>query len=97
MASAHDPGPERAGERGEEHAAAARRPLQLGEGTVRIGTASWTDPTMTAAGVFYPPDASTAEDRLRYDAADVRREGAALPRARFDAVVAKVRDLGNLG
>ena len=34
--------------------------------TVRIGTASWTDPTMTAPGVFYPPDATNAEDRLRY-------------------------------
>jgi uncharacterized protein YecE (DUF72 family) len=33
---------------------------------VRIGTASWTDPTMTAPGVFYPPDATTAEDRLRF-------------------------------
>jgi len=37
-----------------------------GGGEVRVGTASWTDPTMTAAGVFYPPDASSAEDRLRY-------------------------------
>lgn len=33
---------------------------------MRIGTASWTDPTMTAPGVFYPPDAGTAEDRLVY-------------------------------
>ena len=33
---------------------------------MRVGTASWTDPTMTAAGVFYPPDARSAEDRLRF-------------------------------
>ena len=62
----HDPGPERAGERGEAHATAAREPLHVGGATVRIGTASWTDPTMTAPGVFYPPDAGTAEDRLVY-------------------------------
>lgn len=62
----HDPGPEVAGDRGEAHATAAREPLTIGEARVRIGTASWTDPTMTAPGVFYPPDASTAEDRLVY-------------------------------
>lgn len=62
----HDPGPEAAGERGETHATAARTPLQIDGSTVRIGTASWTDPTMTAPGVFYPPDADTAEDRLVY-------------------------------
>jgi uncharacterized protein YecE (DUF72 family) len=62
----HDPGPDDAGRRGEASAAAARDPLQIEEATVRIGTASWTDPTMTAPGVFYPPDATTAEDRLVY-------------------------------
>ncbi|MDQ4035174.1 MAG: DUF72 domain-containing protein [Chloroflexota bacterium] len=62
----HDPGPELAGRRGEAHATAAREPISIGESTVRIGTASWTDPTMTAPGVFYPPDAGTAEDRLLY-------------------------------
>ncbi len=62
----HDPGPELAGERGEAHATAAREPIRLGGATVRIGTASWTDPTMTAPGVFYPPDAGSAEDRLVY-------------------------------
>ena len=35
-------------------------------GTIRIGTASWTDPTMTAAGVFYPAGADNAEERLQY-------------------------------
>ena len=64
--SVHDPGPEAAGDRGERHATAAREPLTIGGATVRIGTASWTDPTMTAPGVFYPPDATTAEDRLVY-------------------------------
>jgi uncharacterized protein YecE (DUF72 family) len=64
--SVHDPGPDAAGARGEAHAEAAREPMTLGGATVRIGTASWTDPTMTAPGVFYPPEATTAEDRLVY-------------------------------
>jgi uncharacterized protein YecE (DUF72 family) len=33
---------------------------------ILAGTASWTDPTMTAEGVFYPRGADTAEERLRY-------------------------------
>jgi uncharacterized protein YecE (DUF72 family) len=62
----HDPGPEAAMARGEAHATAAREPIRVNGASVRIGTASWTDPTMTAPGVFYPPDAGTAEDRLVY-------------------------------
>jgi uncharacterized protein YecE (DUF72 family) len=65
-AADHDPGPMVAGERGEAEATAARHPITVEKATVRIGTASWTDPTMVEPGVFYPPDASTAEDRLRY-------------------------------
>src|SRR5687768_18528513 len=65
-ANPHDPGPQVAGERGEAHAIAARAPLAIGPAKVRMGTASWTDPTMTAPGVFYPPGAGTAEDRLVY-------------------------------
>ncbi|MEO5817261.1 MAG: TIGR03915 family putative DNA repair protein [Gemmatimonadaceae bacterium] len=38
----------------------------LGDRDVRIGTASWTDPTMTARGVFYPDDARSAAGRLAY-------------------------------
>ncbi len=65
-ANVHDPGPAVAGDRGDAHAAAAREPLTIGRASVRIGTASWTDPTMTAPGVFYPPDAGKAEERLVY-------------------------------
>jgi uncharacterized protein YecE (DUF72 family) len=67
--AAHDPGPDVARERLEAEAVegAATEPLELPSGhRVRVGTASWTDPTMTAAGVFYPPDADTAEERLGY-------------------------------
>jgi uncharacterized protein YecE (DUF72 family) len=62
----HDPGPDAGRRRGEEAAEAARRPIRVGKGKVRFGTASWTDPTMTVPGVFYPEGTSTAEDRLRY-------------------------------
>jgi uncharacterized protein YecE (DUF72 family) len=46
---------------------AAADPIAVpGGGTVRLGTASWTDPTMTAGTVFYPKGADTAEERLQY-------------------------------
>jgi uncharacterized protein YecE (DUF72 family) len=35
-------------------------------GRILIGTASWTDPTLVKDGHFYPPDAKTPEERLRY-------------------------------
>lgn len=38
----------------------------VGAGTVRVGAASWTDPTMTARGVFYPDDMRSAAGRLSY-------------------------------
>jgi uncharacterized protein YecE (DUF72 family) len=45
------------------------RPLRVAgrkHAPISIGTASWTDPTLTAPGVFYPEDARTPEARLRY-------------------------------
>jgi uncharacterized protein YecE (DUF72 family) len=33
---------------------------------VSVGTAGWTDPTLTARGVFYPPGSSSPEARLRH-------------------------------
>ena len=63
----HDPGADVARERLEGIEEAAVEPITVpGGGTVRVGTASWTDPTMTAAGVFYPSGADTAEERLSY-------------------------------
>jgi uncharacterized protein YecE (DUF72 family) len=35
-------------------------------GRVLIGTASWTDPTLVKEGHFYPPEATSADARLRY-------------------------------
>lgn len=65
----HDPGPDAARTRLGSGALedAATEPLALPSGhEIRVGTASWTDPTMTAAGVFYPADADTAEERLGF-------------------------------
>ena len=63
----HDPGPDVAGRRAARVTDAAAQPIELGDGaTVRIGTASWTDPTMTAGTVFYPRGADSAEERLQY-------------------------------
>ena len=69
LGPAHDPGPDVARARLEAAALedAAAEPLELASGhRIRVGTASWTDPTMTAAGVFYPPEADTAEERLAH-------------------------------
>lgn len=65
-ADPHDPGVDAARARAEEADEAGRRPIKVGKGEVRVGTASWTDPTMTAPGVFYPRGVTTAEERLRY-------------------------------
>jgi uncharacterized protein YecE (DUF72 family) len=62
----HDPGSETAGKRAEDAGDAARSPIKAGHGEVRFGTASWTDPTMTKPGVFYPKGLDTAEERLRF-------------------------------
>ena len=35
-------------------------------GQVRVGTSSWTDPTLIESGRFYPPSAKNAEARLRF-------------------------------
>jgi uncharacterized protein YecE (DUF72 family) len=62
----HDPGVDIARRRAE---AALRPPvsrLAIGDSDVRVGIASWTDPTMTAPGVFYPDNVRTPEQRLRY-------------------------------
>jgi uncharacterized protein YecE (DUF72 family) len=65
---AHDPGARGAARRAEalpEDVAADPIPSPSG-GVIRVGTASWTDPTMTAKGVFYPDAADSAEERLAY-------------------------------
>src|SRR5918994_3990206 len=63
----NDPGPDASAARAADVQDAAAAPLGVGAGGhIRIGTASWTDPTMTASGVFYPTSATTAEERLQH-------------------------------
>ena len=63
----HDPGADVAGKRAKDVLEAAVEPMTLDDGaTFRVGTASWTDPTMTAGTVFYPKGADSAESRLQY-------------------------------
>ena len=61
---------------------------------VRLGTASWTDPTMTAPRVFYPDGMHTAEARLayyasRYSLVEVDSTYYSLPSARVAALWAE--------
>src|SRR5437660_1007774 len=65
-AGEHDPGLAAARSRadGIGHSGAAL--IRAGNTSIRFGTASWTDPTLIAPGVFYPDRATTAESRLRY-------------------------------
>jgi uncharacterized protein YecE (DUF72 family) len=63
---AHHPGPMAARERVDRESNPPTLIQTLDGATIRFGTAGWTDPTLTAAGVFYPEDARTAEHRLRY-------------------------------
>jgi uncharacterized protein YecE (DUF72 family) len=70
----HDPGFDVASERAERAIAAIPSallgaPLRAAGSAaheIRIGTASWTDPTMVRGNVFYPRGVSSAEERLRY-------------------------------
>src|SRR5947207_2975507 len=41
-------------------------PIRIRGAEVLVGTAGWTDRTLTARGVFYPEGVSTPEARLRY-------------------------------
>ncbi len=61
---------------------------------VRLGTASWTDPTMTAPRVFYPDGVHTAEARLahyasRYSLVEVDSTYYSLPSERVAALWAE--------
>jgi uncharacterized protein YecE (DUF72 family) len=62
----HDPGSDTAATRVAALETAGAEPIETEGSRVLVGTASWTDPTMTAAGVFYPTGADTAEERLAY-------------------------------
>jgi probable DNA metabolism protein len=63
---AHDPGTLAAARRARDVTVRAPEGVALGESRVLIGVAGWTDPSLVAAGRFYPPEAATPEDRLRF-------------------------------
>jgi uncharacterized protein YecE (DUF72 family) len=62
----HDPGPEAARARTDALPATSAKAVRIGDVMVMPGVAGWTDPTLLAPGVFYPSDATTPEDRLRF-------------------------------
>src|SRR6476469_351838 len=62
----HDPGSNAASERVAALETAAAEPIETAGSRILTGTASWTDPTMTAAGVFYPQGSDSAEERLQF-------------------------------
>jgi uncharacterized protein YecE (DUF72 family) len=66
VTQAHDPGVEEAKRRASSHGDAGATPFERHGATIRVGTAGWTDKTLTAKGAFYPDEAKTPEGRLRY-------------------------------
>lgn len=42
------------------------KPSRPATGNILVGTASWTDQSLIKSGRFYPPEAKTPEQRLRY-------------------------------
>ena len=64
--SEHDPGVEAGVARAAPLDVPATPIAVPGGGRVHVGISAWTEPTLTAAGVFYPPGVTSAESRLRY-------------------------------
>lgn len=63
----HDPGPAVGAARSGTIGAERIPPLTARSGArLLVGVASWTDPSMTAPGVFYPNGVTSPEARLRY-------------------------------
>jgi uncharacterized protein YecE (DUF72 family) len=62
----HDPGTVVAARRARRVKARAPMGIPLGKGRVLVGVAGWTDPSLVEAGHFYPREATTPEDRLRF-------------------------------
>jgi len=67
----HDPGWREARRRAEAVTRKAPEGFVRGATLVVAGVAGWTDPTLLAPGVFYPDDATTPEDRLRFYSAQL--------------------------
>jgi uncharacterized protein YecE (DUF72 family) len=91
----HDPGVADARARADAAGIAELPVLRTTSGArIRIGTASWTDPTMVAPGVFYPDGIASPEARLRYYASrfplvEVDSTYYAIPARRMGAIWAE--------
>ena len=88
MVGEHDPGTDSARARAEELDTSTPALVKLAGTPVRFGTASWTDPTLLAPGVFYPERVTSPEARLKYYArlfsmVEVDSSYYALPTARM--------------
>jgi uncharacterized protein YecE (DUF72 family) len=67
MDETHDPGTAVGRERADTVGLETVRELRApGGARILVGIASWTDPSMTARGVFYPDRMTRAEERLKY-------------------------------
>jgi uncharacterized protein YecE (DUF72 family) len=64
--SEHDPGIGAARDRFDAIERRSPAVVRTAAAVMRFGTASWTDPTLIAPGVFYPDRATSAEARLKY-------------------------------
>jgi len=62
----HDPGVAAARSRADDIDRKSAALVLVGGTPIRFGTASWTDPSLIAPGVFYPDRATSAEARLKY-------------------------------
>jgi uncharacterized protein YecE (DUF72 family) len=64
----HDPGVAESRARAEQILSENKGPAlaRRGSTVIRFGTASWTDPSLIAPGVFYPDRVTTPEARLKY-------------------------------
>ena len=62
----HDPGVTASKERAGRVVPPAEKIVRIAGADVRFGTASWTDPSLVAPGVFYPDGVTSAEARLRF-------------------------------
>ena len=63
---AHDPGTVVAGRRAEAAGTPAPAGIDVRGTRIVCGVAGWTDPTLTAPGVFYPERVRSPEERLRH-------------------------------
>jgi probable DNA metabolism protein len=62
----HDPGTLDAARRAGRVRSRAPRGITVGEARLLVGVAGWTDPSLVEGGHFYPREATTPEDRLRF-------------------------------